>query len=391
MESCGGIQFFPPRLPWRRALVNAARQGDHGQGTLFLRAFLAQLGRTVPEQELGRATVRDQVQTSFNRRLDLLIDVPGQLVLGLENKINAADQDRQVADYVEFVRFRSRAYGNWVFVFLTPDGASPSKQSIPPLDREREEKQHRFFCLSYRKGIHDWLQSCIGPCRAEIVRAFVTDMSAWVQTLNPVRPMEDLMADLAKELTVTFLLANPNYLKTALSVIDNSEFIRASLVAGFAEAVEEALRRNFKQDDGWEVRNTISAGLRAGKKGYTGIYLRRSPWPSECFVAITAEREVPSDLLAADLLYGVRGKGTCEGDLGHRLHEALKDMGRGKLDPPWNARWRVLPPLGGIPVSSWKQAPAIIAMHERRSDFIQHLVDLFEGVTAAARPILDPA
>ena len=165
-------------------------QGDHGQGSLFLRVFREQRGLTVPEPELGRATVRDQVQTPFNRRPDLLIDVPDQLVLGLENKINAADQNEQVKDYVKFVQLRSRGR-NWVFVFLTPDGRPPSPQSMPPRDREEEEKQHRFFCLSYRKEIHDWLRSCIGPCRAERVRAFVTEMSAWARTLAPGAPMED--------------------------------------------------------------------------------------------------------------------------------------------------------------------------------------------------------
>jgi hypothetical protein len=160
-------------------------QGDHGQGALFLRAFLAHLGLAVPESELGRATVRDQVRTPFNRRPDLLIDIPGRLVLGLENKINAADQNEQIKDYVEFVRLRSRGHNNWAFVFLTPDGRPPSGQSIPAQNREDEEKHCRFFRLAYYKDIRGWLQSCIGPCRAEGVRSFITDMADWVRTLNP--------------------------------------------------------------------------------------------------------------------------------------------------------------------------------------------------------------
>ena len=195
------------------------------------------------------------------------------------------------------------------------------------------------------------------------------------------------MADLAKELTVKYLEANPNYVKVALSVIDNSDFIRASLIAGFAEAVAAGLCRAFKPEDGWEVRNTISALLRAGKYGepYTGIYVRRSLWPSECFVAINAERGMTY------MVYGVWGKGTCEGGLGQRLHAALKDAGHGKLEPPYNAWWRVLPPLDGIPVRSWRHAPAVIAMHERRSDFVQHLVDLFVCVAVLAGPVLEAA
>jgi hypothetical protein len=50
--------------------------GDHGQGTLFLQAFLAQLELGFPglESDLVRATFRTQARTAFDRRLDLLID-----------------------------------------------------------------------------------------------------------------------------------------------------------------------------------------------------------------------------------------------------------------------------------------------------------------------------
>ena len=310
-------------------------RGDHAQGALYLQAFLAQLRLpfTVPEQELGRATIRTQVRTPFNRRPDLLIEVPGRLVLGLENKINAADQHEQVKDYVEFVQSRPQGHNNWAFVFLTLDGSPPSPRSISPEARKELEKEHRLLCLSYRKEIHDWLQSCIGPCRAESVRAFVTDMSAWVRTLSPGAQNGGLMAeDLAKDLTVKFLSGNPKYVAVALSVIDNADFIRAILIAAFADAIVEALRREFEPDDGWEVRNSISAALRAGKFGekYTGIYLRRSLWPSDCCVAFHAE-----GAMASNFLYGVWGKGTCEGDLGPKLHASLEDVGRGKYDPPY--------------------------------------------------------
>jgi hypothetical protein len=196
------------------------------------------------------------------------------------------------------------------------------------------------------------------------------------------------MTDLAKELTVKFLADNPKHVRVALSVSDNSEFIRASLIAAFAEAVEDALRRRFSGEDGWEVTNSISEALRDGAYGqkYTGIYLRRNSWPSGCSVALHAEAA-----MAGDLAYGVWGKGTCEGDLGQNLHAALKGIGRGKYDPPYYAWWHVPPDLGGIPVGSWKETAAIIAMSEQKSDFIQHLVDLFAHVEEAVRPILDAA
>lgn len=141
-------------------------QGDHGQGALFLRVFLARLGLAVPESELGRAIVRTQVQTPFHRRPDLLIDVPGQLVLGLENKIYAADLDLQVAAYVEFVRSRSKGC-KWAIAYLTPNRRPPNERSIAPQEREELQKADQFFCLGYRSDICSWLHACIGVCRAD--------------------------------------------------------------------------------------------------------------------------------------------------------------------------------------------------------------------------------
>jgi hypothetical protein len=195
-----------------------------------------------------------------------------------------------------------------------------------------------------------------------------------------------MVEDLTKELTIRFWSANPSYVKVALSVIDNSDFIRANLIAEFAEAVADELCRTFKVEDGWEVDNSISAALRAGEYGkkYTGIHLRRRTWRSDCFVVIHAEAA-----MAGDLLYGVWGKGACEGDLGQKLHTALEGVSLGKYDPPYCAWWRVPPDLDGVPVNDWRKARAIVAMSERKSDFIRHLVDLFDAVTAAVRPILD--
>jgi hypothetical protein len=110
------------------------------------------------------------------------------------------------------------------------------------------------------------------------------------------------MADLPKELTVKFLSVHPQYVKVALSVIDNRDFIRANLIAAFAEDIADELGRTFKPEDGWEVTNSISAALRAGeyKKMYTGSHLRKSPWPPDCYVAIKA-----AGGMAANLTYGI--------------------------------------------------------------------------------------
>jgi hypothetical protein len=100
-------------------------RGDHGQGALFLKKFLAMRGLSIDVgiNALWSATIRTQESTTNGRLLDLVIDLPNGAYCGLENKIGAAEQPDQVRDYIRFTR--EKRPGNWKFVFLTPSGTAP--------------------------------------------------------------------------------------------------------------------------------------------------------------------------------------------------------------------------------------------------------------------------
>lgn len=72
-------------------------RGAHGQGTIFLQALLNELG--LPGVGMHEVvTVRREVVTSAQRRIDLVIDTP-RLLIGIENKPWAVQQDDQLIDY----------------------------------------------------------------------------------------------------------------------------------------------------------------------------------------------------------------------------------------------------------------------------------------------------
>lgn len=72
-------------------------RGAHGQGTLFLQSLVDELNLPgVGVHEV--VTVRREVMTSARRRIDLVVDTP-RLLLGIENKPWADQQDDQLVDY----------------------------------------------------------------------------------------------------------------------------------------------------------------------------------------------------------------------------------------------------------------------------------------------------
>src|SRR5699024_2003473 len=84
-------------------------EGEHSQGTTFLRAFLQCLAPGAPvlgsvaETGTGQdITVSVEHETDGHRYIDILIDLPDALI-GIENKPWAEDQPNQVRDYAAYL------------------------------------------------------------------------------------------------------------------------------------------------------------------------------------------------------------------------------------------------------------------------------------------------
>lgn len=76
--------------------------GSHGQGSLFLNSLLVALGQERVDHG-APIQARREVRTSEGRRIDLVIETP-TVLLGIENKPWAAQQPRQLADYLDALR-----------------------------------------------------------------------------------------------------------------------------------------------------------------------------------------------------------------------------------------------------------------------------------------------
>lgn len=140
--------------------------GGHSQGAMFLRTFLDRVQSLACQQDKRLRlpaggdgagwTVRSEVPAPSFGQLDIVLTGPG-LVLALENKIYARDGRNQLARYWRFVCHQA----SWtssapVLVYLTPDGRSPTQQSIQEAQQPTQESRllsDSIVCMSYRVDV----------------------------------------------------------------------------------------------------------------------------------------------------------------------------------------------------------------------------------------------
>lgn len=127
------------------------QNGSHGLDTVPVCTFLRDVcGVAVDELQLKKATVTLEEVIDENRRVDIVIRV-GSIVVPIEAKVYAGDQNAQLEDYYNFYFGQNK---DKTIFYLTPDGHTPSEQSGGKLDVGTQIK-----CLSFREDIAGWLRN----------------------------------------------------------------------------------------------------------------------------------------------------------------------------------------------------------------------------------------
>lgn len=123
--------------------------GSHGQRDKFLKIFLS-----VVDDKIGIDSSSCSVFTEYvtdEGRIDILIeDNKGKGII-IENKVYAADQDRQLIRYDDFSK-KKYGEGHYAIYYLTLDGHEASEGS---------GKGVAYFRISYSSHILAWLEECI--------------------------------------------------------------------------------------------------------------------------------------------------------------------------------------------------------------------------------------
>ena len=161
-------------------------RGSHGQGVAFLRALLdgfPQIADLRPRLDLPGCRVHLEFITrtlDADRRIDIVLEMPGGTWIGIENKPWAADQENQIRDYLRDLRGRG-GKPPWV-LYLSGDGTLPAEYH----ELEGEEGGH-CLTVAYRDAggeqpsVEAWIERCIDECRAERVRWFLHELLRFIQ------------------------------------------------------------------------------------------------------------------------------------------------------------------------------------------------------------------
>jgi hypothetical protein len=155
-------------------------EGSHGQRDLFLKTYFEHCWQKAgfedfprPDRELNavRWIIETEKGTSFGN-MDLVVSSPElQVVLVIENKIYAREQEQQLQRYAAWMQQIYTGYSK-ALVFLTPDGRAALTSG-----------GSEYYRLSYREDIRQWLERAMPMIQAPRVRETVAQYLEVVTTL----------------------------------------------------------------------------------------------------------------------------------------------------------------------------------------------------------------
>lgn len=158
--------------------------GTHGQGDTFLQLFLdeiCKLREDFPDSDTQGCKVYLEYSTN-NGRIDIVLEMPGNLWIGIENKPWAPEQENQVEKYMNHLSELAKSVegGTAWILYLSGNGSDPGT-----LPKGKERK--RCLTIPYRTrdgkppSLENWIRRCGERCEAERVRWFLKDFLEYVE------------------------------------------------------------------------------------------------------------------------------------------------------------------------------------------------------------------
>jgi len=201
-------------------------KGAHEHKTVFLNVLMDVLGLSdftdAKFERSGKEMPFD------NGRIDLYFQ-QGDRALIIENKIDAKDQPKQLARYINWAIETCNATHIDV-VYLTFDGSKPGDDSLDKykhlLKHERDDQGVQLKLASYKFDIVKWLEHCI-PAMAlyPTTRETLFLYKRLVLKMTGQSYMEAEKMELLK-----FIMDNEEHLRTAMKIIEVSEDLKQTIL-----------------------------------------------------------------------------------------------------------------------------------------------------------------
>ena len=220
-----------------------APQGTHHSGAIFLEKFLADvLEESALVKRTEEAVVRCEDATKDGRRIDLTIEMNGKII-PIEAKINAGDQEHQLADYYREITSRT---GTCDYIcYLTKDGRKPSLNSMTStlgnnevgsmeVESQTNLDEAQIKRLSWKDDIIPWLEECVAL--ETVQRKTLVQNNIW-QLIDTIRGWDNAMESQFKN-----IVKSDDDLDTAFYVWQCVSVARNSLWDRFVAEFESQMK-----------------------------------------------------------------------------------------------------------------------------------------------------
>lgn len=215
-------------------------KGRHAQGRKFLDLFVRHFG--LPEWTNYADRIRVQIEAltdgagRTDRRIDLLVEIDDRWAIAIENKPWAADQDRQVADYLSHLHVRYP--GGHVLIYLSGSGNGPAPSSIGDLERAQAESAGRLLVKGFDQLI-PWLTACRHNCEASTVAAFLREFEDYIRA--EFLGIQD-MAE--RDIIIEEATRNAESIGAAMEVIMAGPAIKEALLRKLLKQVQDRITKH---------------------------------------------------------------------------------------------------------------------------------------------------
>jgi hypothetical protein len=200
-------------------------KGTHCQGDAFLRLFVKRMSITAFDTTSARLaleySIGDVTEESGGRIDIVILDEQGHAIF-IENKIHAADQEKQLQRYRQ-----SNAQAE--LFYLTPMG------DLPTGFDEQKLKDVRVTCISYATDIRDWLVSCQKEAASlPHVRETISQYLYLIRELTGQSTTKTMNEELIRRIT-----SDSESLASYFTLTSELDNVRAALVAKLDGQLDE--------------------------------------------------------------------------------------------------------------------------------------------------------
>lgn len=250
---------------------------SHGAKETFLNLFVEQI--KILNEYVGKirtATVDTERPIGVlsndketGGRLDVVLDIElidgKKVLIVIENKIFAGDQQKQLLRYYNYAKERKN-YSNFFIFYLTLSGDDPSKESTDGL-----KVNYEYYTLSYKSDIYKWLEKCLEKTYDRpLVRETIIQYKNLIASLTQQDMDKSAQEKLAQEVASSY-----DNMKLAIAINSNyNEILNQMCEKKLREIFDNIKFDNIKKERNLEYRIYGESWC----SQYCGVFFYKQEW-----------------------------------------------------------------------------------------------------------------